>query len=170
VTSNAVTGLPAEDRLAIMELYARHAWAMDSGDTDAFVDVFAPDAVAYGDNRGHDELRAWHQKFLGDYGFPGSQHFVTQFRFLEGDDSRHAVQAYVVRFHRIPGTTSNQVLYQGFYHDVVAKIDGRWKFASKQAGAAEHVRAQEFQLVSPGWTQDTRAYELWDLGAHRSGQ
>ena len=37
--------LSIEDRVEITELYARQAWAMDTGDIDAYVAVFAPDGV-----------------------------------------------------------------------------------------------------------------------------
>ena len=39
------TGLTVEDRLAIQDLLARYAWALDTGDVDSFVACFTPDAV-----------------------------------------------------------------------------------------------------------------------------
>ena len=76
---SAAVPLSAEDRLDIMDLYARYAWAMDSGDTEGFLDVFLPDATLFMSRTatGHAELRAWHERFLKDSGFPGSQHFAT---------------------------------------------------------------------------------------------
>jgi hypothetical protein len=165
VTSNDVTSLSAEDRLGIMELYARQAWAMDSNDTEAFVAQFAPDAVAYGENRVQD-LPKFLADFHGDSGFPGSQHFVSQMRFLEGDDTWHKTRAYVIRIHRQPGSWAVRILYQGFYHDTVVKRDGKWVFQSKQAGPAEKVLEQAF-TNSPGWNADTKAWQIWDLGAQR---
>lgn len=37
--------LTPEDRLDILDLMARYAWAIDTGDTDAYVACFTPDAV-----------------------------------------------------------------------------------------------------------------------------
>ena len=38
--------LTVDDRLDIMDLAARYAWAMDGGMPDGYADVFVPDAVA----------------------------------------------------------------------------------------------------------------------------
>ena len=35
-----------EDELAIRELYARYSWALDTGDTDGYVNLFTEDAEA----------------------------------------------------------------------------------------------------------------------------
>ena len=37
--------LTADDYVAITQLYARQAWALDTGDVDAYVSVFTRDAV-----------------------------------------------------------------------------------------------------------------------------
>ena len=37
-------GLPVEDRIAIQDLIARYAWALDTGDVDSLVACFTPDA------------------------------------------------------------------------------------------------------------------------------
>ena len=37
---------PVDDELAIRELYARYSWPLDTGDTEGYVTLLAPDAVA----------------------------------------------------------------------------------------------------------------------------
>jgi uncharacterized protein (TIGR02246 family) len=37
--------LTTDDRLAILELFARYAWCFDTFDVEGFLDCFAPDAV-----------------------------------------------------------------------------------------------------------------------------
>lgn len=37
--------LSADDRLAIIELMAKYAWAIDTGDVEAYVACFTPDAL-----------------------------------------------------------------------------------------------------------------------------
>jgi hypothetical protein len=155
--------LSAKDRLDIMELYARHAWAMDSGDTDAFVDVFTPDAEAYF-QKGHAAIRDYHHGFLRDSAFPGSQHFALQWRFLEGDDTWQRVRAYVMRLHRIPGTASCQPVWLGFYNDVVVKVGDRWKFKIKSAAPSEHLRAGKLDGEFLAG-QNGPAWELYDMGS-----
>jgi hypothetical protein len=155
--------LTAKDRLDIMELYARQAWAMDGGDTDSFVDCFTPDAEAYFQT-GHAAIREYHLGFLRDAAFPGSQHFALQWRFLEGDDTRHKVRAYVMRLHRIPGTANCQVVWLGFYNDEVVKVGDRWKFCVKSASPSENLRSgllEGEQLAR----QNLAAWELYDMGA-----
>jgi len=43
--------LSEADRLAIHELYARYCWALDTGDTDAYVALFTEDAEATEETR-----------------------------------------------------------------------------------------------------------------------
>lgn len=157
--------LSAEDRLDIMDLYARYAWAMDSGDTEAFLDVFLPDATLYmaRSATGHAELRQWHATFLKDSGFPGSQHFATQFRFVEVDGDQVKMRVYVARLYRLPGTTHSSVIWQGYYTDTVVKVDGRWYYALKNAHEASQLRQQEF-----GATPYPVAQQFYDLGGVRT--
>ena len=39
-----MNGPGAQDRLEILELYARYSWALDTGDTDGYVALFTDDA------------------------------------------------------------------------------------------------------------------------------
>ena len=153
----------AIDRLDIMELYARHASAMDGGDAEGFLDVFTPDAEAYF-QKGHEALRAYHVGFLRDAAFPGSQHFALQWRILEGDDTRHEVRAYLMRLHRIPGAANCQVVWLGFYNDIVVKVGDRWMFQYKSAAPSENLRAAALEGELLG-RQNSSAWELYDMGA-----
>lgn len=159
------TSLTAEDRFMIMDLYARYAWSMDSGDLDAFVDCFAPDAeLNWGGPpaRGREAIRRTEESFLEDSGFPGAQHFALQFRFIDGDTSGARVRAYVARLHRIPGTTNSQIIWQGFYTDTVVKLDGRWYYKIKKAHTAEELRQHHYGM-EPRWQPP----QFYDLGSPR---
>jgi len=158
---SAAVPLSAEDRLDIMDLYARYAWAMDSGDTEAFLDVFLPDATLFMSRKatGHAELRAWHERFLRDSGFPGSQHFATQFRLIEGEGNRVRTRVYVARLYRLPGTTHSTVICQGYYTDTCVKVDGRWFYELKNAHEASQLRKHEFTA-----TDYPVAEQFYDLG------
>jgi ketosteroid isomerase-like protein len=157
--------LSADDRLDIMDLYARYAWAMDGGDTEAFLDVFLPDATLYmaRSATGHAALRTWHETFLKDSAFPGSQHFATQFRVVEVDGDQVKMRVYVARLYRLPGTTHSSVVWQGYYTDTVVKVDGRWYYALKNAHEASQLRRQEFEA-----TPYPVATRFYDLGGERA--
>ena len=138
--------LTPEDRLMIMDLYARYAWSMDSGNLDDFVGCFPPNATLYwgGTARGHAEIRRMEEHFFTtDSAFPGAQHFATQFR-IEGNAERANTRAYVARLHRIPGTTNSSVIWQGYYTDVCVKVNGRWFYETKKAHTAEELRKHHF--------------------------
>lgn len=154
--------LTAEDRLMIMDLYARYAWSMDSGDLDGFVDCFVPDATLdWGTPlQGHNAIRHAEEGFLAnDSAFPGAQHFATQFRIVEGNDQRAVTWAYVARMHRIPGTTNSTVIWQGYYTDICVKVDGRWYYELKKAHTAEELRQHHFGREGR-WVPP----QLYDLG------
>jgi hypothetical protein len=156
--------LTAADRLDIMELYARYAWAIDSGDVDAYVGNFVPDANLFG-HVGHAAIRTYYEGFLRDSAFPGSQHLASQF-IIDGDAERARARAYVIRFHRIPGTTNNQVIFLGFYNDVCAKVDGKWYFEVKSGHLPEELQDRELAL-EPSSAGRTTYPRLWDRGAVR---
>jgi len=71
---------PVEDELAIRELYARYSWALDTGDTDGYVALFAPDAEATEETatgelevrKGRDEIRKLVLKFHQRPTFPAT--------------------------------------------------------------------------------------------------
>ena len=155
-------GVGAEDRLDIMELYARHAWAMDSGDLDGFLDVFTPDGSAYG-NVGREAITDFLARFLPDSAFPGSQHFAYQWRFLEGDATRRHVRSYVMRLGQLPGTSDAQIIWVLLYDDLAEKCaDGRWRFARK--APYEHPSPQLPYDSSKQGVGNRAAWELYDMG------
>jgi uncharacterized protein (TIGR02246 family) len=156
--------LSAEDRLDIMDLYARYAWAMDSGDTEGFLDVFRPDATLFMSRQatGHEALRQWHETFLKDSAFPGAQHMATQFRIMKVEEPRVWTRVYVARLYRLPLTTHSEVVWQGYYSDTCIKVDGRWYYELKNAHEASQLMEKEF---SP--THYPQNPGFYDLGPNR---
>jgi hypothetical protein len=84
-----MNGPQMEDRLEILELYARYSWALDTGDTDGYVALFTDDAEATEETRtgalevrtGRDEIRKLVLKFHERADFPGHQHQMAQLVF-----------------------------------------------------------------------------------------
>ena len=128
-----------EDELAIRELYARYCWALDTGDTEGYVALFTPDAEATEETasgtlevrNGRDEIRKLVLKFHRRPDFPGHQHQMAQLVF-EPDDApdRWIVRSYAwATINRPPEPP--HLHWCGHIRDVVAKVDGEWKIASK---------------------------------------
>ena len=51
--------LTADDRLDIMDLIARYAHTLDTGDLDGYVNNFAPDGVLFEEHKGRDAIREY---------------------------------------------------------------------------------------------------------------
>ncbi len=136
-----MTGPTTEDRLAILELYARYCWALDTGDTDAYVALFTEDAEATEETRdrglevrkGRDEIRKLVLKFHQRPEFPGHQHQMAQFVFEP--DPLGRVDHWVVRSYA--WATINHppapphLHWCGHIRDVIARVNGQWLIRSK---------------------------------------
>jgi ketosteroid isomerase-like protein len=137
-----MTGPDTHDRMAILDLYARYCWALDTGDTDGYVALFTDDAEAIEETRdgtldirqGRDEIRRLVLKFHERADFPGHQHQMAQ--LVYEPDLDHRPDHWVVRSYA--WATINQppapphLHWCGHIRDIVAKIDDEWLIRSKQ--------------------------------------
>jgi SnoaL-like domain len=130
-----------EDTLLIHDLYARYSWALDTGDTDAYVALYLPDAVVYEtvpegvrQARGHDEIREFVMRFHGNPEFPGRQHRTSQLVILpdpERRDDHWQVRTYVLTTDTKMGEPPI-VYWCGCAFDTVAKVDHEWFLAVRE--------------------------------------
>lgn len=125
--------LSAEDRLDITDLIARHAWSVDTGDVEGWVDTFAPTGIfdLPGGRRheGQEQLRRYMQQAVKDRPFPGQQHHASQI-VIEGTGARCSVRSYLIATQRL--STGAAVVYAlGSYTDSCVKLDGRWVFEKR---------------------------------------
>lgn len=130
-----------EDTLSIHDLYARYSWALDTGDTEAYVALYAPDAVVYEnlpdgvrEARGRDEIREFVMRFHANPDFPGRQHRTSQLVILPGPDGREdrwQVRSYVLTTESREGEAP-RVYWCGCAFDTVAKVDGDWLLAVRE--------------------------------------
>ncbi len=135
-------GPTTQDRTEIYELYARYSWALDTGDTEAYLDLFTTDAIATEETssggievrQGRDEIRKLVRKFHDRPDFPGHQHQMAQFVFdadPEGRPDHWAVRSYAwATINRPPAHP--YLHWCGHVRDVVAKVDGVWLIQSKE--------------------------------------
>ncbi|MGH7108298.1 MAG: nuclear transport factor 2 family protein, partial [Acetobacteraceae bacterium] len=134
-------GPSPQDRTEIYELYARYSWALDTGDTDAYVALFTEDGEATeetGDGaievyRGHDQIRRLVRKFHERADFPGHQHQMAQFVFEPDPQARPRhwmVRSYAWATINHPPQPP-RLYWCGHVRDIVAKVDGSWKIRFK---------------------------------------
>ncbi len=131
--------LTTEDRLNILDIYARQAWALDTGDVEGYVATFAENAVLdlAKQHHGHNAIRQFATEFRArDVGLPGSQHHIDQV-VMNGDGATCSVRAYVTRTYRMSGRGRNNtlIIWQGYYTDSLVKQDGQW-LIQQQVGRA----------------------------------
>lgn len=137
VPAASPAALPVEDRLALQDLIAAYAWALDTGDVEGLVACFTPDArmveEVFEDPdiwEGHEAIRALARHYFNAPGFPGRQHHVTQSRY-SGSGDRVGIQsfAFVTECH---GEPPYVLRFAGWYDDVAVRCaDGRWRFAAR---------------------------------------
>lgn len=128
--------LSAEDRLDIQELLHGYAWALDTGDADRFVGLFAEDAVLVWDAfeqpeewRGHSEIRPFVEYLRDLPTTAGRQHHVANVIVQPGADSNHArATAYVVVIVRQEEGPS-PVTVMGWYDDDFVRTADGWRIA-----------------------------------------
>lgn len=125
-------------RLALQDLIADYAWALDTGDADAFVRCFTADAEIIEEVfeepdiwRGHSGARALLKHYASAPGFPGRQHHVTQTQYLNCTENSATLRsfAFVTECH---GEPPYSLRFAGWYEDDVRKDDsGQWLFARR---------------------------------------
>lgn len=137
-----MNGPTTDERIAILDLYARYSWALDTGDTEGYVALFTEDAEAIEETpsgeidsrRGRDEIRKLVLKFHEREDFPGHQHQMAQLVFEPDPENRPdhwVVRSYAwATINRPPAPP--HLHWVGHIRDVVAKIDGEWLIRSKQ--------------------------------------
>ena len=128
--------LTVEDRIAINDLLARYAWALDTGDVDALVACFTPTAVVIEEVfeepdrwEGADGIRRLGEHFRNVPNFPGRQHHVSQL-LVEGGNSRCSARSFVF-VTECRGEPPYVLRFTGYYDDQLVKLDGRWLFKQR---------------------------------------
>jgi hypothetical protein len=122
--------LSADDRLAILELLARYARAMDDGDVEAFIGCFIsePELDILGKRvTGSAELRLFVEDYCGWPGRPGWQHHINAVIF-DGDSQRCHVKSYVMWITRGPDGEMTLRGCSNYADDCVRTAEG-WRFA-----------------------------------------
>jgi uncharacterized protein (TIGR02246 family) len=128
------TRLSADDRLDIMDLIARYAYTLDSGDLDGYVNNFAPDGILFEQHVGRDKIREYvamlmRQGRAGPLtdGDVASRHFVGS-PVIDGGNDRATVHSYLLW---VNAGSDPPVSAAAEYTDECVKLDGRWYFQKR---------------------------------------
>jgi hypothetical protein len=112
-----------------MDLLARYARCLDSGDLDGYVSLFTPDAVLFDEHRGRDRIRAYVDTVIRRRETEAAprKHFVG-LPTIDGTSERVTVHSYLlwVRF-----GTDSPAAAAAEYNDECVNVDGRWLFQSR---------------------------------------
>jgi ketosteroid isomerase-like protein len=123
----------------IYVLLFSYAERIDAGDFEGVADLFAHAAVTF---EGYDQVRRGRQEVLDMYtastrrypddGTPKTKHVMTNV-MVEIDDATGTAtgRSYFTVLQAVPGALALQPVIAGRYHDGFARVDGRWRFATR---------------------------------------
>jgi len=140
--------LSAEDRLLILDTFARYNRALDKGDGDAFAAVFTPDGEFRGPGgpcKGREQLRAMAAAYYDHPDVNSVQHWTGSI-VLDGDGESATSQASVICISPTPDGQSIRVELMGEYADVLSKVDDRWLFKVREVVSVLPAEIEEFSL------------------------
>ncbi|MGE0170434.1 nuclear transport factor 2 family protein [Nocardioides sp.] len=130
MTSKSDTPIATEDRLAIVQLFARYSWAFDARDGDAYADVFMPEGIMEGGPRrmqGREELKAFVARFADA---PASQHWVTNTMLTGSRETGIQARSYLVEFE--VDESGPRLALVGQYHDSLVHDGSAWRIAHRR--------------------------------------
>jgi hypothetical protein len=135
VMSDSNSKLSVEDRLDIIELFAKYAWGINTGDIEGVLACFAEDGYLdhlwQGKLQGHDKIRRAFEELWYDrpsWWF-GRQHLANHFLITrEGEGARVKAYFTIVQFN--VDYRTNFVFGIGNWDNLCVKRDGRWVFMS----------------------------------------
>lgn len=128
--------LTIADRIAISDLIAEYAWALDTGDVDSLVACFTPDAVVIEEVfedpdrwEGRDNIRRFAEHYRNVPNFPGRQHHVSQL-VVKGDSKSCSARSFAF-VTECQGEPPYTLRFAGYYDDKLVKVRNRWLFRER---------------------------------------
>ena len=130
------TALSTQDRLDIQDLFARYAWALDTGDSDAFVRCFAREGALVWDAfetplrwSGADELRHFIEGLRALPESAGRQHHVSNVLVEPSMQGARARAFVLVTLRQPDGALRAHVA--GYYEDELQNESGEWRIRQR---------------------------------------
>jgi hypothetical protein len=126
--------LSPEERFAIKDLMARYAWALDTGDIEAFVDCFSPDGAMIEEVfeepdiwEGREGILRLAEHYRRIPNFPGRQHYCANTLVTPLPNGRVHARSFAL-VTECQGEPPYKLRFCGYYDDELVKLDGRWRF------------------------------------------
>lgn len=128
--------VPYADQAAIRDVIARCAWALDTGDVEAFVQCFCPDGTLLWDVfetperwDGEAALRHFAEFFRAQPTSAGRQHHVTNTVITATEGGAKAMSYVAVALRQGSGPHALHVM--GYYEDRLRRARGEWRLATR---------------------------------------
>ncbi len=126
----------AEDQIAVQQVIARYAWALDTGDVEGFVGCFCTDGTLVWDAfeephswRGADALRHFARFFAALPSSAGRQHHVSNIVITPATEGLDAKSYCLVALRQGDGPHALHVM--GWYQDRFRQENGEWRLAER---------------------------------------
>jgi hypothetical protein len=130
----ATSALGADDRFAIKDLMARYAWALDTGDVEAFIGCFAPEGVLVEHVfdepdcwQGHESLRQLAEQYRRIPDFPGRQHYCGNTLVTAQPGGRAHARSFTL-VSECQGDPPYRLRFCGYFDDELVRREGQWLF------------------------------------------
>ena len=131
-----------DDRTAIANLVNGYAERLDGGDFAGVAEMFRHARItaegATGGFEGYDGVLRQYERSTRRYedGTPRTKHVTTNLILELEEDEAAAVptasaRSYYTVLQAVPGSLALQPIIAGRYHDILEKVDGRWRFRSR---------------------------------------
>jgi ketosteroid isomerase-like protein len=128
--------LSADDQIAIRDVISHYAWALDTGNVEAFVSCYTRDGVLIWDAfeeplrfEGVEALRHFATFIRDQPASAGRQHHVTNVIVTPCEGGARAISYGAVALRQGDGPHSLHVM--GYYEDIFRKEDGAWRMAER---------------------------------------
>lgn len=128
-------GIGADDRMAIIELMARYAWAYDTEDARALASTFTHDGQLEVFGRvlidGHKDIPAFMEQARSMKGEHGWQHLTDHHLFRDYDGSTCTVYSYYMMPEGDAQGGNARVRAMGYYVSHCIRSDSGWRFTRR---------------------------------------
>ncbi len=149
-----------EDRMAINDLLAEYAWALDTGDVDALVACFTSDAVVIEEVfeepdrwEGRENIRRFAEHFRKVPNFPGRQHHISQL-LVKGNSKLCSTRSFVF-VTECQGEPPYTIRFAGYYDDQLVRSGGKWLFQQRIIRLLGRRSARTLSRPRPAHTAQT---------------
>jgi SnoaL-like domain len=122
----------------ILNLMNEYCYRIDGGDIEGFAQLFEHASFGVlgsedGLMKGKDEVLGYLSRVIMYDGKPNTKHCLTNVQIdIDEQVGTAKAQSYVTVFQAVPPDFPLQAIFSGHYHDTFEKIDGQWRFRTRE--------------------------------------